>query len=130
MGIIYQRLLFATTIVTALTLSACGGGGGGTPAPKSVNISWAANNEKAVNTAGGGYKVYHSQNSAFGITDPSVSTVDIPYTSGSLAPTTTTLTLAVGTHYVRVAAYSSLNAPASTGGSQSVASAQITVSVQ
>ncbi len=106
--------------------AACGGGGGGPPPPPSgvitasVRVSWTANRETAVNSAGGGYKIYYSPTAGFDIASANV--VDLPYKAGA-APTTTNLTLASGTHYVKVIAYSTLNP------NGSAPSAEIAVSV-
>lgn len=72
-----------------------------------VTLSWAANREKAVNSAGGGYRIYYAQYSSVTESSPSV---DVPFVSGSQAPTSAQLTgLISGTYYVRVKAYSTLN---------------------
>jgi hypothetical protein len=72
-----------------------------------VNLSWNANREKAVNTSGGGYRVYYAQYSS--VTD-STPFVDVPFVSGSQSPTNLRLTgLVSGTYYVHVKAYSALN---------------------
>jgi hypothetical protein len=109
-------------IITAgLIFLGCGGGGGGgetvtddtTPPPAptfaDVNVSWTANREAAVNNPGGGYRVYYSQTPNFNINNATV--VDIPYASGSLAPTSIVIPqLTVGSnYYFKVVAYSSLN---------------------
>lgn len=81
---------------------------------KTILVAWSPNRETAVNTTGGGYKVYYSS------TDPLVpvltsSVVNVPYVSGALAPTTTELTsLTSGTYYVKVVAYSARNTTGST----------------
>jgi len=130
------RFLFLGLL--AVTLTACGGGGGGgggvvTPPVcidgSGVSVFWTANREAAVNTAGGGYKVYYSQSSGFAIGDGGVSSQVVPYVSGTTAPSCTEINLASGTWYVRVTATSTLDAPGTTGGSESVASAQTTVVV-
>ena len=112
------------TVAAALLAAACGGGGGGggggSGTIQTVVVSWTANPDTAVNRAGGGYRVYYSTINGFSITDPSASVVDVPYSSGAQSPTTTTLQLSSGVHYFRVVAYSSLNRPGSSGGSQSV----------
>lgn len=97
-------------------------------ASPSVDVTWTANREKAVNMAGGGYKVYYSRTSGFDIS--SATFVDVPYVSGATAPTTRTFTnLLYGTTYFKVVAYSALNAPGSTSGSQSQPSTQFSVSL-
>ena len=93
-----------------------------------VDVTWTANREKAVNSAGGGYKVYYSRVSGFDIGTASV--VNVPYVSGPAAPVTATLTnLLYGTTYFKVVAYSALNAPGTTSGSQSQPSTQFSVSL-
>lgn len=77
---------------------------------KTVAISWDANNESQVNTTGGGYKVYYSQTSGFALTDNGVTEIDVPYVSGSAAPTSTQLQLSSGTYYIKVVAYSAFPA--------------------
>jgi hypothetical protein len=126
------RVLTAAVLLSLLTLvpSGCGGGadgGGGTI--RSVQIAWIANPEAAVNRPGGGYQVYYSTADGFSITDPTANVVDVPYSSGTHSPTSTTLQLFSGRNYVRVVAYSSLNRPGSSGGSRSAPSAQLTVLV-
>lgn len=88
-----------------------------------VLVSWSANKEAAVNTTGGGYKVYYSQTSGFSIA--SAKFVDVPYSSGSQTSTSVLIpNLEQGTWYFKVVAYSTLN-----GGSVSLPSAEITVVV-
>lgn len=108
-------------ILTA-ALSGCGGGGGSSP-PRTahiVTISWDANREAAVNSAGGGYKV--------GISGQGTP-IDVPYASGVWAAPMMTTTLMSGNYSVTVTAYSALNAPGSTTGSTSVPSAKFKFSV-
>ena len=79
----------------------------------SVNISWDPNRETAVNTAGGGYKVFYSINQGFSIADTGVTEVEVPYVSGTKAPTSLSLKMPSDvTYYFRVVAYSALNPPA------------------
>ncbi|VAW93913.1 hypothetical protein MNBD_GAMMA21-187 [hydrothermal vent metagenome] len=108
-----------------------GGGGGGGGNGGDITISWAANREAAVNTMGGGYIVYFSQSSGFNPGDGGVSSLNVPYVSGAAAaPTSAVIPVASsGTWYVRIAAISQLDAPGSTGGSESVASSQTSVNV-
>jgi hypothetical protein len=115
-------------VVVALLAAAavsCGGGGGGsdapaptptptptpiptptpTPAPTpsgpaTVTLSWNANRESGVNRAGGGYEVSLSGQP----------TRDLPYASGSAAPTSTVYTLPTGTYTASVRAYAALDA--------------------
>lgn len=73
-----------------------------------LKVSWIANREQAVNSVGGGYRVYYSQVPDFAIV--STPFADVPYVTGATAPTTTTLAgLPPGNYYIRVAAYSQLN---------------------
>ena len=97
------------------------------PAP-TVQVSWTANREAAVNRAGGGYRVYYSKTSNFNI--ESASYVNVPYVSGASAPTSANITnLQVGTYYFKIVAYSNLNKAGSTGGSTSAPSTQFSVSL-
>lgn len=91
-------------------------GGSGT-----VNLSWSANRETEVNKAGGGYRVYYAQSSSVTASTPYV---DVPFVSGSQAPTNLRLTgLVSGTYYVHVKAYSAVNP----GGSGYSSTTQFTV---
>ena len=74
---------------------------------KRITVSWTANREQLVNTAGGGYTIYYStqSNAALG----SATSVNVPYASGASAPTSTVLELPSGVdYYFRVVAYSTL----------------------
>jgi uncharacterized repeat protein (TIGR02543 family) len=73
-----------------------------------VTISWDANREAAVNRSGGGYRVYYSQINNFNISDLSTKFKDVPYQSGTYAPTSASLFLTAGTWYVKVVGYSNL----------------------
>ena len=70
---------------------------------KNVTISWTANRDTTVNTVGGGYVVYYSSTQGFDTS--SAGNVDVPYVSGSLAPTSTIIKLNSGTWYIKVEAY-------------------------
>lgn len=98
------------------------------PSP-TVQVSWTANKETAVNSTGGGYRVYYSTTSGFNTATASY--VDVPYAGGASTPTTANITgLMVGTYYFKVVAYSSMNQPGQTsGGSTSAASAQFQISL-
>ena len=107
-------LIFLITII----LSSCGGSGGGgggggdatgdaSDTSKTVTISWNANLESAVNSTSGGYKIYYSTVSGFAIS--SATSVDVPYVSGSYAPTSVDISLEPGTYYFKIIAYSAIN---------------------
>lgn len=95
----------------------------------SIQVSWDANPETAVNSTGGGYLVYYSSNSGFDPGDGGVTEIDVPYVSGASAPTSIVVPFDSGTYYLRIAAYSTVNPPGSAGGSISTASPQITLLV-
>ena len=97
------------------------------PSP-TVAVSWSANRERAVNSAGGGYRVYYSRVSGFDISTAPY--VDVAYVSGpTTAITYNFTTLMAGITYFKVQAYSAMNAPGLTSGSQSAASAQFSVNI-
>ena len=98
-----------------------------TTASGNIQISWDANLETAVNRPGGGYKVYYSTNSGFNSGDGGVTEIDVPYISGVSAPTSILIPLSPGIYYIRIAAYSALNAPGSSSGSTSTTTSQITL---
>jgi hypothetical protein len=98
-----------------------------TTASGNIQISWNGNLETAVNRAGGGYKVYYSANSGFDPGDGGVTEKDVPWTSGPTAPTSVLIPLSPGTYFLRIAAYSALNAPGSFSGSTSTTAPQITL---
>ena len=121
-----KNKLSVMLLLCSLLLAACGGGGSDSaappaaagpppPPPPNVQVSWTANREAAVNSAGGGYKVYYASTSGFSVPAPNV--VDVPFVSGS-APTSTRLTLPSGTHYFKVVAYSGLNSAGSVPSTQ------------
>lgn len=97
------------------------------PSPN-VQISWTANREKSVNSSGGGYRVYYSRTSGFGI--ETASYYDVPYVAGPTAPVTKIISnLLIGMTYFKVQAYSNLNAPGSTSGSLSEASTEFSITL-
>ena len=75
--------------------------------PRNILVSWAANTESAVNSAGGGYKVYYSTTPV----DVSTATaIDLPFGSTAFAGRSVKLlSQPSGTYYFKVLAYSSLN---------------------
>jgi hypothetical protein len=112
-------------LLISIILIGCGGGGGGggvsTPPPGiySVTLSWAPNRESGVNSTGGGYQIAISGQP----------TINVPYTSGPTAPTTTTVSLPPGTYTATVRAYAALDAQGGSSGSLSAPSTPITVNV-
>ena len=113
------RLVVASLFVVVLT--SCGGGGGGSsPSPASptpvtnhtVTLAWAPNHEKGVNSVGGGYQVAISGQP----------TINVPYTSGPTAPTSTVTTLQTGTYTVTVRAFAALDAQGGSAGGLSAPS--------
>lgn len=117
-----SRGFWVAVVLTVLFGCGGGGGGGGPPAvSRSVQVSWTANRETAVNSPGGGYRVYSSRTTGFDIATASV--VDVPYSAGASAPTSTLITLLTGTNFIKVVAYSALNP----GGSAPSAEASIVV---
>ena len=87
--------------------------------PKNVQISWNANHEKTVNSAGGGYKVYYSTTQNFNLAGATL--VNVPYSSGATAPTSIVIpSLGSGTYYIKVVAYSSINTTGSVSQQTSV----------
>lgn len=109
------------TLLLPLLLLLSGGCGWGGSDESAVELSWEANRESGVNSAGGGYRVYYSRNAGFDLDDARVK--DVAYEGGPTAPTAATLKLHSGTWFIRVAAYSALNPEGS------VPSSEITVSV-
>jgi hypothetical protein len=72
--------------------------------PGDLPVSWAANHERDVNQAGGGYRIYYSQTK--GATLAASTAIQVPYASGGSAPTAGVLPgLSKGVYYVRVVAY-------------------------
>lgn len=68
--------------------------------PAAVTIAWTPSREASVNRPGGGYEVAIS----------GLEPIDVPYAAGPAAPTSTTVTLASGSHAVTVRAYGALDA--------------------
>jgi len=110
-------------LLFTVLLFSCAGCGGGSSS-KNVTVSWSANNDKVVNTSGGGYTLYYSKQSGFDTS--SADTTDVPYVSGTAAPTSAILLLSEGVWYIRVAAYGLLNGVSKS----SDPSAQISVNVE
>jgi hypothetical protein len=128
--------LLALIVLPALLQISCGNGDSSAdtttvspPTIRAVTVSWNANRETAVNTTGGGYKVYYSTTSGFDISDAGVGVVDVPFVAPPATPTSVSLQLVSGQYYFRVVAYSGLVAPWGSGGSTSAPSAQIALLV-
>lgn len=122
--------LLILLVFLALMQVSCGGGDASTPSTiRTVNISWTANRETAVNAIGGGYKVYYSSRPGFDIPGAGVRVVDVPFVAPPAAPTSISLQLPSGQYYFRVVAYSALTPPWGSGGSTSAPSAQIALLV-
>jgi hypothetical protein len=111
-----------TYLLIVALLIGCGGGGGSSPPPVTIHdvtLSWTPNHESGVNSTGGGYQVAISGQP----------TINVPYTSGPTAPTSTTVSLQTGTYTVTVRAYAALDAQGGITGSLSAPTAPITVNV-
>ena len=116
------RLIAASLLV--IVVSGCGGGGGdggssSPPGNHTVTLAWAANHEKGVNSAGGGYQVAISGQP----------TINVPFTAGLTAPTSTVTTLWTGTYTVTVSAFAALDAQGGSTGSLSEPSQPFTLIV-
>lgn len=74
-----------------------------------VTVSWNPNTEKLVNEPGGGYRVYCSTKRDLSINDREVNVVDVPYVSGSAAPTSVSLKLKENIWYIKLVAYLNLH---------------------
>lgn len=99
---------------------------GSSPSATQLVLNWDANHESAVNSTGGGYRVYYAFSP--GVNTATASFLDVPYVSGSQAPTTVTLTNPVnGTYYFRVVAYSTFIPPSGSTIRRSSDSAEISV---
>jgi hypothetical protein len=81
------------------------------PGSMAPSVSWEANRERSVNSAGGGYRVFYSATSGFNIAN--AQSVNVPYISGGKSPTSVNVTnLSKGKYYFKVVAYSSLGTSA------------------
>jgi hypothetical protein len=107
------RALLAPALAVAMVMAACG------DSSKSVALSWTANRESGVNKAGGGYEVTITGRPA----------IDVPYVSGTSAPTTTTVSLPSGNYTVTVRAYAALDAQGTNTKTLSAPSQPVTVTV-
>jgi hypothetical protein len=87
-----------------------------------IQVQWSASSESAVNSTGGGYKVYYSTCTDFTVTE-ACGNVDVPFVSGS-APTSKQINgFPNGTYYFKVVSYST------TTGTTSSLSSAVTVAV-
>ena len=114
-----SRLLACRLVVASLlvvVLSSCGSGDGGSGTPpgtnRTVTLLWAPSHETGVNSAGGGYQVAISGQP----------TINVPFTSGLTAPTSTVTTLQTGTYTVTVSAFAALDELGGSTGSLSAPS--------
>jgi hypothetical protein len=100
-----------------------------TPSTKTLIVSWNSNKESAVNSSGGGYKVYYSTTPDFDLNNASL--VNVPYVSGNSAPTQVEITnLARGnTYYIKVIAYSSITSPMTSTNSTSTPSTEVSIAI-
>lgn len=87
---------------------------------RTVTLAWQASHASGINRTGGGYQVSISG-------QPSI---DVPYVSGSAAPTSTGVFLQPGRYTVSVQAYAALDAQGGNTGSLSAPSQSITVHVR
>jgi len=85
----------------------------------SVTLAWAANHEKGVNSAGGGYQVSISGQAA---------PIDVSF-NGSTTPTSTMTMLQTGSYQVTVTAFAALDARGGSGPTVSAPSQSLTVNV-
>lgn len=109
------------SLLAATALCACGGGSEqSAPSARTVTLAWQASHESGVNRTGGGYQASISG-------QPSI---DVPYVSGSAAPTSTRVFLQPGRYTVSVHAYAALDAQGGNTGSLSAPSQSITVHVR
>lgn len=122
----FERLVWGISL--AALLSACGGGGSTSTAPSvppawhNVSLSWAANHEKGVNSAGGGYTLTISGASA-------PAPIDVPYVSGTSAPTSKMISLYTGSYTATVTAYANLTPTGAAGKTTSLASSTLNITV-
>jgi hypothetical protein len=99
---------------------------GGNPSATQLVLNWDANHESAVNSAGGGYRVYYAFSP--GVDTTQASFLDVPFVSGTLAPTTVTFTNpGQATYYFRVVAYSTFSPPTGNTVRRSSDSAEISI---
>ena len=87
-----------------------------------VSLTWNANHEKGVNSAGGGYNITFA---GYVVHAP----VNVPWASGATAPTSTSVTLTTGTYTATVTGYAALDASGGATGSNSAASSSIYIVV-
>jgi hypothetical protein len=109
-----RLLAYRLAVASLFVLSGCGGGDGASPrlTNHTVTLSWAPNHETGVNSAGGGYQVAISGQP----------TINVPFTFGLTAPTSTVTTLQTGTYTVTVSAFAALDAQGGSSGSLSAPS--------
>ena len=116
--------IWITVLIAAACIAGCGGGGGGGGGPSAPagppTLVWAANHEKGVNSAGGGYQISLSGQPP----------IDVPWVSGPAAPTSLALTTVPKWSYtVSVRAFAALDPTGGTTKTFSTPSASIVVNV-
>jgi hypothetical protein len=112
----------ALVLIASAHLGGCGAADESSPVPvtnHTVTLAWAPNHEKGVNATGGGYRVSISGQP----------TINVPYASGTSAPTSTVTTLQTGTYTVTVTAFAALDALGGSAGSISAPSQSLVVNV-
>lgn len=112
-------VLGALIAASFLSMACSGGGDAAPPEERLVTLSWAANREAGVNSAGGGYEVKISGQEA----------LLVPYVSGPWAPTTVAIRLWSGSYTATVRAYAALDPQGGSTRTYSAASQSLLVKV-
>jgi hypothetical protein len=121
-----RRVFIGKVIAASIGFAMLSSCGGGSATATQLIINWNANHESGVNTPGGGYRVYYATSP--GVSTSTASYISVPYVSGTLAPTSATLTNPPSaTYYFRVVAYSIFDPPTGSSTRRSADSAEISV---
>jgi hypothetical protein len=116
-----KTVRYCAALLLVGAMSACGSSSDSpSPSGRSVTISWTQNRETGVNKAGGGYLI--------GINTQTP--IEVPYVSGTAAPTSYTLTLQPGSYTITVVAYAALDTQGGTTRTPSKPSTPYTLTVQ